>query len=112
MGALPPSFVFRNKHCNKLPLLSINISGGEIMAKKDKFYNNRIFSAVIMIALSISILFGYQLTRKSEHIAKKLTTPVAMDPIDSSNCIACHTSEGIIGSVIMETDEGHGSEGA
>lgn len=81
------------------------------MAKKDKFYNNRLFSGVIMIVLSASILFGYQLTKKSEHIVKQLTTPVAMDPIDSSNCIACHTSEGIIGSVVMETAEGHGGEG-
>lgn len=81
------------------------------MAKKEKFYNNRVFSAAIMVVLSVSILFGYQLTKKSEHIAKKLTTPVAMDPIDSSNCIACHTSEGIIGSVVMEVDEGHGGEG-
>ncbi len=82
------------------------------MAKKEKFYNNRIFSAVIMIIVSVGILFGYQLTNKTEHVARKLTTPVAMDPIDSSNCIACHTSESIIGSVVMETSEGHGSEGA
>lgn len=82
------------------------------MAKKEKFYNNRLFSALIMIILSISILFGYKLTQKTEHTAKRLTTPIAMDLIDSGNCIACHTSEGIIGSVVMATDEGHGSEGA
>lgn len=82
------------------------------MAKKEKFYNNRLFNAVIMIILSISILFGYQLSKRTEHIARKLTTPVAMNPIDSSNCIACHTSESIIGSVVMATDEAHGSEGA
>lgn len=82
------------------------------MAKKEKFYKNRILSAGIMIILSVGILFGYQMTNKTEHIAKKLTTPVAIDPIDSSNCIICHTSEQIIGSVVMETDEGHGSEGA
>lgn len=72
------------------------------MAKKDKFYNNRLFSAVIMIVIAVGLLFGYQLTRKSEHIARKLTTPVAIDPIDSSSCIICHTSEAIIGSVVME----------
>lgn len=82
------------------------------MAKKEKFYNNRFFSAIIMVILSISILFGYQLTKRTKHTARKLTTPVAMDPIDSSNCIACHTSENVIGSIVMNTDEGHGSEGA
>jgi len=81
------------------------------MAKNNKFYDNRFFSVAIMILLSVSILSAYQLTKKTEHIAKKLTTPVAMESIDSSNCIACHTSEGIIGSVVMDTGEGHGGEG-
>lgn len=81
------------------------------MAKNNKFYNNRIFNAIIMIALSVGILSGFHLTKKSEHKAKQLTTPVAMDSIDSSNCIACHTSEGIIGAVVMESGEGHGGEG-
>lgn len=82
------------------------------MARKEKFYQNRFFSAGIMIILSATLLFGYQMTNKTQHTAKKLTTPVAIEPIDSSNCIICHTSESIIGSVVMETDEGHGSEGA
>lgn len=43
-----------------------------------------------MSILSISILFGYKLTQRTEHTAKILTTPIAMDPIDSSNCITCH----------------------
>lgn len=82
------------------------------MARKDKFSQNRFFSAGIMIVIAIGILFGYQMTSETTHTAKKLTTPVAIDPIDSSNCIACHTSESIIGSVVMEIDESHGSEGA
>jgi len=90
-------------------MLLRKIFGGEIM--KEKFYQKAIFGAAILIALSVVILFTYQLTNKSEHIAKKLTTPVAIEPIDSSNCIACHTSESIIGSVIIESDEGHGGEG-
>ncbi|MFA5576195.1 MAG: hypothetical protein WCZ27_01320 [Tissierellaceae bacterium] len=78
---------------------------------KEKFYHKAIFGALVMVILAVVILFTYQLTNKSEHIAKKLTTPVAIDPIDSSNCIACHTSESIIGSVVIESDEGHGGEG-
>lgn len=52
------------------------------------------------------------MTRGTAVTARNLITPVHIEPIDSSNCIACHTSESIIGSVVMEFDEGHGSEGA
>lgn len=82
------------------------------MSKKKKGYSKQIIGLVMMLVLTAGVLFSYQATQKSEHVAKQLTTPVAMDPIDSSNCIACHTSERIIGDVVMEVDEGHGSEGA
>lgn len=65
-----------------------------------------------MAILSVAILFGYNLTRSNEVTARQLTTPVHIDPIDSSSCIACHTSESVIGAVVMEVDEGHGGEGA
>ena len=81
------------------------------MSSNKGIFKNQVFSAVLMVVLAVVVLAGYQLTRKEQHTAKKLTTPVAMNPIDSSNCIACHTSEGIIGAVVMETDEGHGGEG-
>lgn len=81
------------------------------MSNNKSIFKNQVFSAVLMVVLAVVVLAGYQLTRKEQHTAKKLTTPVAMNPIDSSNCIACHTSEGIIGAVVMETDEGHGGEG-
>ncbi|NLK44469.1 MAG: hypothetical protein GX300_08765 [Tissierellia bacterium] len=79
---------------------------------KGKLSDNRIFSAAIMVVLTIVILFGYHMTRGTVVTARQLTTPVHIEPIDSSSCIACHTSESVIGSVVMETDEGHGSEGA
>lgn len=82
------------------------------MAKKSKLLENRIISLGLMIVVSVGILSAYQFTRKAEHTVKQLTTPVAIEPIDSSSCIACHTSESVIGSVVMEFDEGHGSEGA
>lgn len=82
------------------------------MSNKGRLFDNRLFSLVIMSVLSLAIIFGYHMTRKTEHTARALTTPVAIDPIDSSSCIACHTSESVIGAVVMERDEGHGSEGA
>lgn len=81
------------------------------MSSNGNIFKNRIFSAALMIVLAVVVLFGYQLTRKEQHTAKKLTSPVAMDPIDSSNCIVCHTSESVIGAVVMESDEGHGGSG-
>lgn len=81
------------------------------MSNNRSIFKNRIFSAALMVVLAVVVLFGYQLTRKEQHTAKKLTSPVAMDPIDSSNCIVCHTSEAVIGAVVMESDEGHGGSG-
>lgn len=78
---------------------------------KEKLYDNRLFSAAILALLSVVIIFGYHMTRGTAVTARNLITPVHIEPIDSSNCIACHTSESIIGSVVMEFDEGHGSEG-
>ncbi len=85
------------------------------MSSNGGIFKSRYFSAALMVVLAVVVIFGYQMLKPDNqeptHTAKKLTTYVPMDPIDSSACITCHTSESVIGSVVMETDEGHGGSG-
>ncbi len=81
------------------------------MSNKGNIFNNRLVSAAVLVILAVAVLAGYHLTKKDQHVAGNTQTPVHMEPIDSSNCIACHTSEGIMASVVMEVEEGHGGSG-
>ena len=79
--------------------------------KTSKLINNRIVSASIMAVLTLLLLAGVQALVTGSG-PKDPTTPIAISPTDSSNCIACHTDAAVIESMAVIVDDGgHGGEG-
>ena len=82
------------------------------MPKKEGLLHNRLLSAIIIIALTISALSLYRFSTETDKKAQSLTTPVDMAAIDSSGCIACHTDGNVIASMAVTTDaSAHAAEG-
>lgn len=73
--------------------------------------SNRMISALVMVVLAAVVVYGiHSLTTGSS--PEGPTTPIAIAPTDSSNCIACHTDAGIIENMAELVDDGgHGGEG-
>lgn len=82
------------------------------MRNNQGLFHNRILSALIIVALSVSVLALYKSSAGTSNVADSLTTPIDMESIDSSSCIACHTDEGIISSLAVVSDaSAHAAEG-
>lgn len=81
------------------------------MEKKNNLFDNRIVSALAIIVITVSVLLVYKVSTNTNSIAKELTTPIDMESVDSTYCIACHTDEGIITDLALEEEEGDEAEG-
>lgn len=82
------------------------------MHNKEGLFQNRALSALLIIVISVSILFFYRSDTGTNVAADNLTTPIDMEPIDSSGCIACHADANIITSLAVVTDASdHAAEG-
>ena len=82
------------------------------MQNKGALFQNRLLSALVIIAISVVVLTGYRLSSEKTTIAKSITTPIDMEAIDSSNCIVCHTNESVIASMAVISDASdHAAEG-
>lgn len=80
-------------------------------AKPGIVSNNRLVSAAAITLVSIAVIFGIHFLLVGSGPLEP-TTPIAIEPIDSSNCIACHTdAEAIERLAVLDEDGGHGGEG-
>jgi len=88
------------------------IEGGGFMSQNaGKKGSNRLISAFVMVVLAAVVIYGINsLTTGSN--PEEPTAPIAIAPIDSSSCVACHTDAGIIENMAELVDDGgHGGEG-
>lgn len=76
-----------------------------------KLKKNQLFSAALLVTISLALIFIFDNYIDSTISVNRLTRAIAIESINSSNCIACHTNEGIIAASVGEDDGGHGSEG-
>lgn len=93
--------------------MSIRRGVGEHIMKKNGSFKKQIIGAIVLVIISASLLLLYNMNAEPKPIiAKDPTTPIDMESIDSSSCIACHTDENTIASLaVVSDDEGHGAEG-
>lgn len=82
------------------------------MPRKEGLLHNRLLSAIVIIALTVSALSLYKFSTETDKKAQSLVTPVNMAAIDSSSCVACHTDGNIIASMAVVSDaSAHAAEG-
>ncbi len=79
--------------------------------RKSKKRYNPFIHAALMTVLSVAVLFGVHIVLAGSGPLDP-TSPVAIQPVDSSYCIACHIDPDTIeGMAVMDDDGGHGGEG-
>jgi len=80
-------------------------------ASSGKITNNRFISAAIVTILSAAVIFGIHSFLVGSGPLEP-TTPIAIEPVDSGSCIACHTdADAIERLAVLDEDGGHGGEG-
>lgn len=82
------------------------------MKRNGNLWDSRIFSIIVILVISVSVLAAYSIFNREVDHTSDLTTPIDMETVDSSNCIVCHTDGNVLTELaVVEDASDHAAEG-